>query len=308
MIAFALLLFLEAPPPAPPAVTPTEPSLTLPAADQLKQARATYEYGNYASAIDQLERLLASRRLESPQDQLEAYRLLGLAHFFSAHTEDARRAFVTLLSLDPDFQLDPLYVPPQAVRFLDQIRLDNKEGLEPIRTRKRATQEAQAQEEAARRRLLAQLNGSVTEIVHERIDRPSPLIALLPFGAGQFQNGNTALGVIFAATEGLALATSIASFAWVESQANASDGYYASSVYRTALAVRDVQVGTGIGFGLLWLIGTGEAFWHLRPPLITREAGPGPAAAPEPTPAKVTFLPELSPLPGGGQAGLRVAV
>ena len=276
--------------------SPADPTLSLPPQEQLKQARATYEYGNYTSAIEQLEHLTESRRLESPQDQMEAYRLLGLAHFFSSHNEGARRGFVNLLSLDPDFQLDPLYVPPQAIAIFEQVRRDNQELLEPIRQRRRATQEALAQEEAARRRLLAQSNGAATaQGIRERIDRPSPLVTLLPFGAGQFQNDNKPLGVIFAVAEGLTLATSVTCYLWVTSQQTATG--YPEDIYRTALTVRNVQVATGAAFGALWLLGAGEAFWHLRGPIVTREDGSSAPLTPPPPP-KISG--GLAPLPGGG--------
>src|SRR5690606_33483723 len=48
------------------------------------------------------------------------------------------------------------------------------------------------------------------EIAHD------PAIAWLPFGAGQFQNGNADLGAFFLATEGITLLAAVVTFStWV---------------------------------------------------------------------------------------------
>ena len=294
MICSLLALALAASPTASPTATGSPQ-------DQLKQASATYDYGNYAAAAEQLDRLTQARVLEHPQDQIEAYRLLGLARFFSKQTEEARRAFLNLLSLDPDFQLDPLYVPPQAVAFFEGVRHDNQPLLEPIRERRRATQQAIAQEEVARQRLLAQGGPTTgpTTVVRERVDRPSAPLALLPFGIGQFQNGNRGLGTAFAVAETLALASSIGCYLWVESQ-RSSDGTYTPALYPTARALEAVQIATATGFLGLWVLGATEALWNLRPATVVREDEPSPAPALVP---KVSF--SFNPLPGGALGGLQ---
>ncbi len=141
--------------------------------EQLHLAQATFQYGDYAGATRILDVLTQARNLERTQDQIEAYRLLGLSRFFLNQLEPSVHAFVELLSLDPDFQLDPLYVPPQAVAFFETVRRNNKDLLDPIRLRRRATQEATAQEEAARQRFLSQGTAAPPRVIHERIDRPS---------------------------------------------------------------------------------------------------------------------------------------
>lgn len=293
----ALLLAAEGAP------APLDPALTLGPQEALKQGKAAYEYGNYAATIDQLEKLTRGRALESPTDQVEAFRLLGLAHFFAKQPDDARRAFLNLLSLDPDFQLDALYVPPPAIAFFEKVRADNQALLEPIRLRRRATQQAIAQEEAARQRLLAQTlgNGAPPTVIRERIDRPNPALALLPFGIGQFQNGNRPLGIALATLEALTLAASIGCYVWVESQ-RLPDGNYSASTYPTTVTVREIQIATGAGFGALWLAGAGEALLKLRAPIVTRE---GVTTDPPPTdPPAPKLGATVAPIPGGAEGTL----
>jgi hypothetical protein len=259
------------------------------AQDKLQQARANFDYRNYGPAADLAQELIDNRALERTSDQIEAYRILGLSRFFQGRTEESRIAFINLLSLDPDFQLDPFYVPPQAVSFFERVRADNQTLLQPIRERRRAAQEALRQEEEARARLLAQGQAAQPQIVREQIVRPSPAVALLPFGVGQFQNGNTALGVTFAVTEAVAAITSVSCYVWVESQ-RSSTGYFPSSVYSTAVTVRDVQIGAGIAFFVLWAGGAVEAILNLKGPTVVRlpespaEGKPGVHASIVPTP------------------------
>jgi hypothetical protein len=188
------------------------------AQEKLRQARANFDYRNYGPAADLAQELVDSRALERTPDQIDAYRILGLSRFFQGQTEEARIAFINLLSLDPDYQLDPFYVPPQAVAFFERVRTDNQALLQPIRERRRAAQEALRQEEEARARLLSQGQAAQPQIIREQVTRPSAAVALLPFGVGQFQNGDTALGITFAVTEAVAAVASVSCYVWVESQ------------------------------------------------------------------------------------------
>jgi hypothetical protein len=261
------------------------------AQEKLRQARANFDYRNYGPAAELAQELIDSRALERTPDQIETYRILGLSRFFQGRTEEARIAFINLLSLDPDFQLDPFYVPPQAVAFFERVRADNQSLLQPIRERRRAAQEALRQEEEARARLLNQGQAAQPQIIREQVIRPSAAVALLPFGVGQFQNGDTTLGVTFAVTEAIAAVASVSCYVWVESQ-RSSSGYFPSSVYSTAVTVRDVQIATGIAFFVLWAGGAVEAVLNLKPPTVVRvpespgmEAKPGLHAAIAPTPS-----------------------
>jgi hypothetical protein len=269
------------------------------AQEKLRQARANFDYRNYAPAADLAQELIDSRALERTPDQIEAYRILGLSRFFQGRSEDARIAFINLLSLDPDFQLDPFYVPPQAVAFFERVRTDNQALLQPIRERRRAAQEALRQEEEARARLLSQ--GQVPpQVIREQVVKPSAAVALLPFGVGQFQNGDTTLGVALAISEAVAAVASVTCWVWVESQ-RSSSGYYPSSVYNTAVTVRDVQVATGIAFFVLWAGGAVEAVLNLKPPTVVRipespasETRPGVHAS-------------VAPIPGGATGALSLS-
>jgi len=227
--------------------------------------------------------------------------LLGLSHFFLNQLDAARLAFVQLLSLDPDYQLDPLYVPPQAIAFLDTVRRNNQDLLDPIRERRKATLEAAAQEEAARKRFLTLGAGAAPRTIRERVEKPSVWLALVPFGAGQFQNDDLGLGLTFLLTEAATLATSIGCYAWVEGL-RGSDGFYSASNYQTALAARTTQIVAGGVFLGLVVGGATQALIARKPPHVIIEEDNAPA---RPAPPKVGA--GFAPVPGGGVGSFQVS-
>ncbi len=168
----------------------------------LKRARDRYEFGAYADAAGAVREILARRKDLSEADVVEAYRILGLSEFQLGDRGAARSAFVSLLSIDPDYALDPFLVPPPIVEFFDRVKKENEEHLRPLRERKRQLREQERLAEEARRRLLAEeqaRSGPPTRVV--RVQDRIYLFNWLPFGAGQFQNGDTARGTVIATAE-----------------------------------------------------------------------------------------------------------
>jgi hypothetical protein len=314
MIALCHLLLLAAT--ASPAALPANaaaPPVAGPA-ETLRQAKNTFDYGNYTSAAAMTDQLLSSRQLDRTADQVEAYRILGLSRFFLHQSVPARDAFLNLLSLDPDYQLDAFYVPPQAISFFENVRTDNQALLQPIRERRRATQEAQRQEEEARQKLLAQTRPAdtgpkVTVVNIWRPERHSALLALVPFGAGQFQNGSPKLGWPLLATEGALAGTSIFCYAWYDLH-RLPDGNFTSADYNSAFAVRAVQISTGATFFALWAFGAGEALFHFQGTVTVKDEEttsptPPPPSSPAPS-APRTSAPQAAivPIPGGAVGSL----
>jgi hypothetical protein len=128
--------------------------------------------------------------------------MLGLSEYQLGDQASARTAFVHLLSVDPDYTLDPFLVPPPIVDFFDKVKRDSEPELAPLRERKRALREEQRLAEEARRRLLAEeqaRNGPPTKVV--RVQERIYALNWMPFGVGQFQNGEKNKGIAIAAGE-----------------------------------------------------------------------------------------------------------
>jgi tetratricopeptide (TPR) repeat protein len=168
----------------------------------LKRAKDRYSFGAYADAAGAVREMLARRPALSEAESVEAYRLLGLSEYQLGDRTAARAAFVTLLSIDPDYALDAFLVPPQIVEFFDRVKREAESELAPLREQRRQLKEQQRLAEEARRKLLAEeqlRTGPPSKVL--RVQERVYLFNWLPFGAGQFQNGQTAKGTAIAAAE-----------------------------------------------------------------------------------------------------------
>ncbi len=209
-----------------PAVAQTRGS----AEGQLVRARDRFDYGDYADAVRILRRLIDEGRLTSEQQLVEAHRLLGVSLYYMNDHEESRAAFVRLLSIEPDFRLDPFFHPPRLVEFFDAVRADNEALLAPLRDQRRRLEEQRRLEEDARRRLLEEEerrrlirqrelepSGQDEMLLERVISNHTYAVNWLPFGAGQFQNQQQAKAIGLATAQIIMGSASILSYAVVAS-------------------------------------------------------------------------------------------
>jgi hypothetical protein len=121
-------------------------------------------------------------------------------------------------------------------------------------------------------------------------------LAALPFGVGQFQNGDVGLGIFFAAGQALLAGTSIATRLMVSSLASQSpagprvDIPALNARLATAVTVNRIAFA---GWAALTVAGVVEA-----------EVSFGPRRA---APREPSIKATAAPLPGGGMVGLRAS-
>lgn len=177
---------------------------------ELKRAKDRCEFGAWADCAGTLRPWLAKDPALSDADAEEAWRLLGMAEWHLGDKDQARAAFVHLLSYDPDYALDPFLVPPPIVEFFDRVKKEHEPELAPLRERRKALREQQRLAEEAKRKLLAEeqaRTGPPTKII--RVQERIYLFNWMPLGAGQFQNGEKAKGTAIAAGQIVAGALNI---------------------------------------------------------------------------------------------------
>ncbi len=177
-------------------------ALTLAAPPELKRAKDRYEFGAYNEAAAALRQLLKGAPQLSDAEAIDAYRMLGISEYQLGDKAAARAAFVNLLSVEPDYALDAFLVPPAIVEFFDGVKKEHEAALAPLRDRKRELREQQRLADEAKRKLLSEEQSRTgppekVVLVEERVY----LFNWLPFGAGQFQNGEKAKGTAIAAGE-----------------------------------------------------------------------------------------------------------
>jgi tetratricopeptide (TPR) repeat protein len=170
----------------------------------VEKARAAYLARNYAEAEDRL------RALVDPKTGLKDVSLLAQARMYLAAVllaqgkkEAATDVFEKLILEDSTFEPDPLSFPGDVINTFFDVREKLRERLQQDaqnRARLEAEKRARAEEERRRQEAwLAKVKQMATE---EKITvHNSRLVALLPFGAGQFQNREPVLGWVFLVSE-----------------------------------------------------------------------------------------------------------
>ena len=182
------------------------------AVSDLEKAHNAYVAHKYDDAETRLRALLDPRAgtLKDADNIADARMYLGASLLAQGKKVDAEGVFEQLLRDKPDYQPDSLRVSLQATDALIDVRSRMREELAAILAeRVRQAQEEKAKVDAERQKAalrLAMLEKLASEETVIQVD--SRWLALVPFGVGQFQNGQTALGWTFLATESLLAAGS----------------------------------------------------------------------------------------------------
>jgi hypothetical protein len=171
-------------------------------AERLAEARDQFRLGAFARVIELINPLLYPEiRVARQRDIVEAHVLYGVSLFETGDRKNAAREFEAALSADDAVTLDENQFSVDARNYFDEIKKAKQE---------RDQTAAELAAAAAERERLRQA------IKNLRIVENRPFwVNFMPFGAGQFQNGDTKLGIFFAATEGAAAATSATIFIYL---------------------------------------------------------------------------------------------
>jgi len=191
------------------AAGPTGPVPGTPAArDAFDRGRTAFGRAEYARAIEILHPLLDPEvLLDSEGEVVQARRMLGVAYLFENKPDDARREFRKLLELRPDYRFDPLLDPQRVVDFFNGVVKEEEATIAEMEKRRREREKKTADDferAAARARLPPKI---------VRYERHSFTVNFVPFGAGQFQNGQRRKGWLFFGAEAVLGAVSVGAFA-----------------------------------------------------------------------------------------------
>ncbi len=278
------------------AAATTEPTTT--AEQRFKRGRSLFEYRDCAGAVAALGDLAVPGQLDDEREQLEVHRMLGICFALLDQRREAAREFSSLLSIDPDHELDPFEVPPPVVDVFDAQRAAMKARLAEIRRAR----------ERAREDFVGDEGGVLVE--RQTTVRTTPwAAAFLPFGLAQLANGEPVKAAVLGATQGVGLLVNVVGY-WgsLAVQQGFRDGFTNAEV----LAENPLWFGHLAGLGVFavgYVVGVADALWNredqavladkqTKRPLTTTElkklrrierapAGPG-------APASGTTLPPAS--------------
>ncbi len=220
-------------------------------AEDLERARQSFRAGDFPAAQPLLSFLLyPTPQLARSDDLLEAHVLLGACGFESGDRTMARREFEQALYLSPELTLEPLLFSEGAIRFFE----DTKAALEE-RQRRNAEKRALAEERERLRRYRESL------IVYEV--RPF-YVNFVPFGAGQFQNGNRTRGLLFATSQAVTFAASAGIWLYLVNKYG-FNGRVPPEEAESARLLQQLEIGSGAAFWAFYGWSVVDALLHYKP-------------------------------------------
>jgi hypothetical protein len=237
----------------------------------VKRARSEFEHGEYKRVIGTLEPQLRPRILiNDPDDLKEAHYLLGVSYFYLAQRDLARDEFNSLLALEPTRSLDPATESPEVYDFFESLKSENKAKLEEL-------QRLRQKEEELKRM------PSKEVLIERTIREPSRWSNLVPFGYGQFRNGQSGKGVLVLVAESVFGGTSLSLFTYQAVTYGIPSKYPPATTDSTdrdrIRTLQWVQVLSGAAFLLTYGIATWDAFanqpLHETTKTTTRQLKPG---------------------------------
>jgi hypothetical protein len=280
-------------------------------AAELARVVSLYEAGKYGECTEALTHLLrpdSPRPLRAP-DVVESARIYNAACLIgSGQNQGADEPLRAAIRQNPQMKPpDSLVFPPQVVERFLRVRETMFEVIRKAEDEriKRAQELVSQQEERARKERLRVL--ALEQLAQrEGILIPkSRWVALVPFGVGQFQNGEKALGYTFLTGEVLLAASTLTALA-VESHlvlATSRVDKADPSINVTLANWHSALVYSSYAWLGVSLIGVLEAQLTYVPEqhLVRKRSLP-----PElrPTTSSLHLAPSVGPVPGGAMLGL----
>ncbi|MBK6576117.1 MAG: hypothetical protein IPG17_07955 [Sandaracinaceae bacterium] len=184
--------------------------------EDFEAARTQYDAQHFEVAVRLFEDLVLVPvpRVRNVALRLESRKYLGAAYLFMGRGDEARDQFRQLLEEDPAYTLDPLSFPAAVQTAFDEARAQ-------LEARQREAERAAAErlDEEERQRLL-RMAAEQERLRHleelanyETIVLPnSRALATVPFGVGQFRNGNRIFGATLAVGQLALLAGSLGTY------------------------------------------------------------------------------------------------
>lgn len=188
------------------------PAFALSEQAEIDKARAAFVIKNYRDVETRLTHLLeGTNLLRDPGNIAQARMFLGAALVEQHRESEAVPIFERLLLEDPQFDPDPLTFPSKTLEVFIDTRAQMRDRLaaKAAEEARRAAEQRRRQEEE--RQLQAKRLATLEKMAGERsiTVKHSRIVASLPFGIGQFQNGQQALGAFFLAAEAALILGSI---------------------------------------------------------------------------------------------------
>jgi tetratricopeptide (TPR) repeat protein len=240
--------------------------------DDLAHARSDFRKHDCDSALKTLSALLYPHELLAlPGDLIEAREMLGACYFDAGRTNEAKTEFDKALQIDSATTLDPSFFSIGAQHLFDEAKSD-------LATRR--AKEAEVRKLQEERERLENIRKNLVLVENHRYAYNffPPL--------GQFQNGQTTKGYLFAAGEGVTLSGSFGIWLYLVRKYGVNCPHcVALDDADTVLHLQEAEIGLGVAFIGLYIYGVVDAVRNYKahpvvddsalPPELLRELDKG---------------------------------
>lgn len=213
------------------------------AADPSKEfieARTVFRSGEYQRAALLFASLLyPNNKLDDHQERVDAHLMLAVAKFEIGQQQNADEEFKEAVELDPQLRIGTYGFSEAATDHFEKKKRDYDEKAREIEEKFRRARELEQQKKAVNR----------IRIKENR----NYFLNLVPFGVGQFQNGERTKAVFFATSQFVTGALSIGLYSYLTSRY--PDGKVPGDEVDNARRIQIFQIGAGVTF--LGLVGWG---------------------------------------------------
>ncbi len=286
-------------------------------AQAFELAKNPFDAGRYGDAHERLSALLDPTVLRcdvgpSPTgrcsltnpDLIEQARALDAASLLALKNEkEADELIAAIFRANPTYQPSAATFPPEVIDRFTMVRTSLSAELRTILE--------QRDKDAALKRLAATKAhedeeawiAELQRLAALRIEHNSRWIALVPFGIGQFQNGDTKAGIAFAVTEAALGGASLVSVAIVNSLANINPNMRTANNAPVDILTLNARINTAVLVNRIMFVGWGAltlaGVLHAEITYV-----PERSYADRPVPPRPKLVPVAAPLPGGAMLGL----
>lgn len=237
-----------------------------------EMAMNAFNAGMYEEAATRFNALLKTET-KNPALLLECHKFIAVSKLFIGDKESAEHHFLELLTISPEYTLDPIIFPIEIIDFFTEIKAKNQKQLEALVLARAREKAARLLEEAARKQ--AEKEALMRNVYLEKEVRKNSLaVAMIPYGVGQFQNGDTLKGVLFLSGEILLTAAAITTYALHESLRSDANHPYESEEEREQaesqeLGYRIANHASIVALVTLAVGGIVDALVHYQPEVVT---------------------------------------
>ncbi len=186
---------------------------------EFQLAMNAYDTGEYATAEMRFSALLSKDPpLKNKALVFEIHKYLGATLMFMGREDEAEMQFEALLREDPEYEMDPVLFPTEVLDTFTRVKIRIADELAAIQATKALMAKKAEDEKQAKKKALKEKfeKASMPVYLASSQQERHVVLALMPFGIGQFQNGQKLKGWLFFGGETLLLATNLTLYVLTE--------------------------------------------------------------------------------------------